>query len=113
MYILINTPSFHVSLYLAPAKDVCGAQIESNKYKVDTSLPHVHHSLWVRVENDALLLVAEPLAAALEPAAPRGRFSSEGNWKGRDTGTRPPSIPKPRGRDEAEPSRPPLPAAET
>lgn len=77
-------------------------------------LPCVHHSLWVRVENGALLLAAEPLAAALEPAAPSGdRFSSGGNWKGRDTGTRPPSIPKPRGRDEAEPSRPLLPAAET
>lgn len=74
----------------------------------------VHHSLWVRVENDALLLAAEPLDAALEPAAPSGgRLSSGGNWKGRDTGTRPPSIPKPRGRDVAELSRPPLPAVET
>lgn len=27
-------------------------------------------------------------------------MSSEGNWKGRETGTRPPSIPKPRGRGE-------------
>lgn len=77
-------------------------------------LPHVRHSLWVRVENGALLLAAEPLAAVLELAAPSGgRFSSGGNWKGRDTGTRPPSMPKPRGRDEGVPSRLPLPAAET
>lgn len=76
-------------------------------------MPRVRHSLWVRVENDALLLAAEP-AAVLEPAVPSGgRFSSEGNWKGRDTGTRPPSIPNPRGRVEAEPSRLPLPAVET
>lgn len=60
-----------------------------------------------------MLLAAEP-AAVLEPAVPSGgRFSSEGNWKGRDTGTRPPSIPNPRGRVEAEPSRLPLPAVET
>lgn len=72
------------------------------------------HSLWVRVENDALLLAAEPLAAVLEPAVPKGgKFNSGGNWKGSDTGTRPPSIPKPRGRDGAEPSRLPLPAVET
>lgn len=74
----------------------------------------MRHSLWVRVENGALLLAVEPPAAVLEPAVPSGgRFSSEGNWKGRDTGTRPPSIPNPRGRDEAEPSRLPLPAEET
>lgn len=74
----------------------------------------VHHSLCVSVENAALLLAVEPLAAAPEPAVPRGgRFSSGGNWKGRDTGTRPPSIPNPRGRGEAEPSRLPPPAVET
>lgn len=66
------------------------------------------------MENDALLLAAETLAAALDPAVPSGgRFSSGGNWKGRDTGTRPPSIPKPRGRDEGELSRLLLPAVET
>lgn len=59
-----------------------------------------------------MLLAAEPLAAVLEPVVPRGgRFSSGGNWK--DTGTRPPSIPNPRGREEAEPSRLLLPAVET
>lgn len=74
----------------------------------------VHHSLWVRVENGGLLLAAELLGAVLEPAAPsEGRFNSDGNWKGRDTGTSPPSIPKPSGRDEAELSRLLLPAAET
>lgn len=68
----------------------------------------MRHSLWVKVENDALLLAAEPPAVVLEPAAPSGgRFNSWGNWKGRDTGTRPPSIPNPRGSEEAEPSRPP------
>lgn len=66
------------------------------------------------MENDALLLAAEPLAAVLEPAVPSGgRFSSGGNWKGKDTGTRPPSIPNPIGRDGAEPSRLPLPAVDT
>lgn len=76
--------------------------------------PVFGHSLWVRVENGALLLAAEPLDAVLEPAVPScDRFSSGGNWKGRDTGTRPPSIPNPRGRDEAELSRPPLPVVET
>lgn len=62
-------------------------------HKGDVFLPHVHHSLWVRLENGVLLPAAEPLAVELEPAPPRGIFSSEGNWKGRDTGTIPPSIP--------------------
>lgn len=74
----------------------------------------VRNSLCVRVENAALLLAAELLVAGLEPPVPSwGRFSMEGNWNGRDTGTRPPSIPKPRGRDEAELSRLSLPVVET
>lgn len=77
-------------------------------------MPRVHHSLCVRVENGALLLAAELLAAVLEFAAlSEGRFNSEGNWKGSDTGTSPPSIPNPIGRDEAELSRLLLPAVET
>lgn len=61
-----------------------------------------------------MLPAAEPLAVVLDPAAPRGgRFSSEGNWKGKDTGTSPPSIPNPRGRDEGVPNRPPFPAVDT
>lgn len=41
-----------------------------------------------------MLLAVEPLAVVLEAAVPiEGRVSSEGNGKGRDTGTRPPSIP--------------------
>ena len=66
------------------------------------------HSLWVRENAELLLLlVEEPLAPVLEPAVPPngGRFKSEGNWKGRDTGTSPPNIPKPSGRDGAEPRR--------
>lgn len=37
----------------------------------------------------------------LQPGTPGPgglKLSSDGNWKGRETGTRPPSIPKPRGR---------------
>lgn len=49
-------------------------------------------------------LGAEPMPAA--PGAPGGlKLSSEGNWKGSETGTRPPSIPKPRGRVEGFPRR--------
>lgn len=74
----------------------------------------VRHSLWVKVENAALLLAAELLVAVLEPPVPSwDRFSMGDKWKGRDTGTRPPSIPNPRGREEAEPSRLPLPVVET
>lgn len=91
-----------------------GAKVTFHQFRVDIFLHSVHHLLCVKVENGALLLAADPLAATLEPAAPSGgRFSNEGNWKGNDTGTRPPSIPKPRGRDEAEPSRPLPPADET
>lgn len=39
-------------------------------------------------------------------------MSSEGNWKGSDTGTRPPSMPKLSGREEGLPSRG-LPAEDT
>lgn len=74
----------------------------------------MRHSLWVKVENAALLLAAELLVAVLEPPVPSwDRFSMGDKWKGRDTGTRPPSIPNPRGREEAEPSRLPLPVVET
>lgn len=76
--------------------------------------PRVRDSLCVSVENGVLLLAVELLAAVLEPAVPSGgRLSSGGNWKGRETGTKPPSIPKPRGRDGAELSRLLLPAVET
>lgn len=52
-----------------------------------------------------------PAAALVTPGG--GKLSSEGNWKGRETGTRPPSIPKPSGREgPAEPSRA-LPADDT
>jgi len=44
------------------------------------------------------------LGAELMPAVPGApgalKLSSEGYWKGNDTGTRPPIIPKPRGRAE-------------
>lgn len=41
------------------------------------------------------------------------KLSSGGNWKGRETGTRPPSMPKPRGSEGGtEPSRFELAAAE-
>lgn len=100
--------------YLPPILTLCVVHNLNGFRIVSIFVPCVDHSLCVRVENDALLLAAEPLAAVLEPAVPSGgRFSSWGNWKGRDTGTRPPSIPNPRGRDVAEPSRPPLPAVET
>lgn len=53
----------------------------------------VRHSLWARPEKAVLLVVAELLAAELEPPPPRGMLSSGGNWKGSDTGTIPPSMP--------------------
>lgn len=38
------------------------------------------------------------------PGAAEGlKLSSGGNWKGIDTGTRPPNIPKPKGREEGLP----------
>ena len=53
-----------------------------------------------------------PVPAALVTTG-GGRLSREGNWKGRETGTRPPSMPKPSGRDgPAEPRRA-LPADDT
>lgn len=68
----------------------------------------------VSVEKGTLLLAVEPLAVVLEPAVARElRLSREGNWKGKDTGTRPPNIPKPRGREEEEPSKELLPDVET
>lgn len=49
-------------------------------------------------------LGAEPMPVA--PGAPAGlKLSNEGNWKGSETGTRPPNIPKPRGRAEGLPRR--------
>lgn len=40
------------------------------------------------------------------PVAPGGlKLSKEGNWKGSETGTRPPNMPKPRGRVEGLPRR--------
>lgn len=49
-------------------------------------------------------LGAEPIPVA--PGAPGGlKLSKGGNWKGRETGTRPPNIPKPRGRVEGLPRR--------
>lgn len=71
------------------------------------------------MENGKLVLVAELLATVVEPVAPtEGRFSSWGNWKGKDTGTRPrpgkcPGISKPSGTDVAEPSTLPPPSVET
>lgn len=44
-----------------------------------------------------LELGADPIPAA--PEAPGGlKLSKGGNWKGSDTGTRLPNMPKPRGR---------------
>lgn len=60
------------------------------------------------MENSGLALVAELLATVVEPVEPKeGRFSSWGNWKGKDTGTRPrpgkcPGISKPSRTDVAE-----------
>lgn len=51
-----------------------------------------------------LELGAEPMPAA--PGAPGGlKLSNGGNWKGSETGTRPPNIPKPRDRAEGLPKR--------
>lgn len=56
-------------------------------------------------------LGAEPMPAA--PGAPGGlKLSNGGNWKGSETGTRPPNIPKPRGRAEGLP-RSGVPAVDT
>lgn len=51
---------------------------------------------------------------AAVPRLPGGalKLSSEGNWKGSDTGTRPPIKPKPRGRAGGLPTRPPPPATD-
>lgn len=58
-----------------------------------------------------LELGAEPMPAV--PGAPGGlKLSKGGNWKGSETGTRPPSIPKPRGRGEGLPRRE-VPAVDT
>lgn len=48
------------------------------------------HSLDVSVYPELGVCVAEVGGAKL----------SRGNWKGRETGTRPPNIPKPRGTDD-------------
>lgn len=62
-------------------------------------------------EYPELELGAEPMLPA--PGAPGGlKLSSGGNWKGSETGTRPPSIPKPRGRAGGLPRRG-VPAVET
>lgn len=49
------------------------------------------------------------LGAELKPPAPGApgglKLSRGGNWKGSETGTRPPSIPKPRGRGAGLPRR--------
>lgn len=56
-------------------------------------------------------LGAEPIQEA--PGAPEGlKLSNDGNWKGSETGTRPPNIPKPRGSVEGLP-RSADPAVET
>lgn len=58
-----------------------------------------------------LELGAEPMPAA--PGPPGGlKLSNGGNWKGSETGTRPPNIPKPRGRAEGLPRRE-VPAVDT
>lgn len=58
-----------------------------------------------------LELGAEPMPAA--PGAPGGlKLSNGGNWKGSETGTSPPNIPKPRGRAEGLPRRE-VPAVDT
>lgn len=47
--------------------------------------------------NPELEFGADPMAPA--PEAPGGlKLSRGGNWKGSETGTRLPSMPKPRGR---------------
>lgn len=71
------------------------------------------------MEYGKLVLVAELLATIVEPVEPKeGSFRSWGNWKGKDTGTRPrpgkcPGISKPSGTDVAEPSTLPPPSVET
>lgn len=59
---------------------------------------------WLAAVAEAVLLGG--------PLARGGRFSRDGNWNGRDTGTSPPNIPKPRGREGGEARRPP-PAEDT
>lgn len=54
-------------------------------------------SLWGRLNPELLGLVETPEVAV--ETTDEGRFSRFGNWNGRETGTSPPNIPKPRGRD--------------
>lgn len=55
-------------------------------------------------EYPELELGVVPMPAA--PGAPGGlKLSKGGNWKGSETGTRPPSMPKLRGREEGLPRR--------
>lgn len=62
------------------------------------------NTFWGRVNPELLGLVELPVVAV--ETTEEGRFSRFGNWNGRETGTRPPSIPNPSGRDgPAEPSR--------
>lgn len=67
--------------------------ITTNIVTMEAVLLRVRHSLWVRPEKAVLLAAAELLAAEPEPPPPRGMLSNEGNWKGSDTGTIPPSMP--------------------
>lgn len=54
-------------------------------------------------------MVADEAPMLLTPGTPGPaglKLRSDGNWKGKETGTRPPSIPKPRGREGGtEPKR--------
>lgn len=62
------------------------------------------NKFWGRVKPELLGFV-EPLVAAVD-ITDEGRFSRLGNWNGRETGTKPPNIPKPKGKDwVAEPNR--------
>lgn len=70
------------------------------------------HSLCARVYPE---LVAGEAPMLLQPGIPGPgglKLRSEGNWKGRETGTRPPSIPKPRGREGGTEPKRLLPEAE-
>lgn len=60
-------------------------------------------------------LVAGEDPMLLQPGTPGPeglKLRSEGNWKGRETGTRPPSIPNPRGREGGTEPKRLLPEAE-